>query len=80
MINLAGILMNKAEPDDDDETPFNEFEKYMKVEQIDGQDAHYVDSSDVPKILFAIFVGQKDEKRVDAAELLQKYAGESNNK
>lgn len=27
-INLCGILMNKAEPDDDDETPFEQFQKY----------------------------------------------------
>lgn len=36
----------------------------------------YVESADVPEILFKLFVGQKDAKRIDAAELLQKYAGQ----
>jgi hypothetical protein len=29
----------------------------------------------VPKIIFAVFVGQKDEKRIDAAELIEKFMG-----
>lgn len=31
IIDLAGTLMNKKNPDDDDETPFMEFEKYAKI-------------------------------------------------
>ena len=35
----------------------------------------YVDAKDVPLILFTIFVSQKDLKRIDAAELIEKYTG-----
>ena len=34
----------------------------------------YVDNKDMPKVLYAIFVGQEDEKRIDAAHLIEKYS------
>jgi len=34
----------------------------------------YLKAADVPKILLSIFIGKADEKRTDAAELLDKYA------
>jgi hypothetical protein len=35
----------------------------------------FVEFTDVPYILFTLFVGQKDAKRIDAAELIEKYIG-----
>jgi hypothetical protein len=40
---------------------------------------HYVDSKDVPTIMFHIFVGQEDEVRIDAAKLLEKVDNVNNN-
>lgn len=34
IIDLAGTLMNKAEHDDDDTRPFEEFMKYSKIKKI----------------------------------------------
>ena len=39
----------------------------------------FVNAKDVPLILFTIFVGQKDQKRIDAAELIEKYTGQEQN-
>ena len=33
ILDLAGTLMNKAEPSDSDPTPFNEFKKYSVAER-----------------------------------------------
>mgnify|MGYP000279359342 CR=1 FL=1 len=78
IVDLAGKLLNKKEPDDDDETPYNEFLKWehidiMEVEGEEDIEIQYVKAEDVPKILLAIFIGRPDEKRTDAAELLEKY-------
>ena len=57
--------------------------KYAKTEQISQkeqgpmQEVTYLDACDVPKVLFAIFCCQKDEVRVDAAELVLKYKDKS---
>jgi hypothetical protein len=40
----------------------------------------YVKAADVPKILLSIFISKKDEKRTDAAELLDKYADQGKDK
>lgn len=42
---------------------------------IDGQQTEicFVPASDMPQVIMAIFVGQKDQIRIDAAELLQRY-------
>lgn len=39
----------------------------------------FVSYKNVPLILFTIFVGQKDQKRIDAAELIEKYTGQEQN-
>ena len=76
IVHYCGILLNKASPADDDCTPFEEFTKYSKTELVDDhhgglkEEVEYVDVKHIPKILFAIFVGQKDEVRIDAAQLL----------
>ena len=63
IIHYCGILLNKSAPEDDDCTPFEEFNKYAKTEMVaehEGgpmQEITYVDADDIPKILFAIFVG-----------------------
>ena len=74
VIHHVGILLNKEDPSDDDTTPYEQFKKYAKTISHEGQEIEYCDSDDVPKILLAVFVGQKDEKRIDAASLIQKYA------
>jgi hypothetical protein len=40
----------------------------------------YVNISDVPKMLFFIFVGKKDKIRIDAAQLIHRYQDQSSNK
>lgn len=69
--------MNKETPPDDCTKTFEEFEQYMKSEIIehDGQKTEvlYVPSEHMHKIVFAVFVGQKDVVRIDAAELLNKF-------
>ena len=83
IIHHAGILLNKAEPDDSDETPFDQFEKYAQVISIKDKiseneyEVHFVDANDVPKILFMVFVSQPDVKRQEAAKLLEQYAEKS---
>jgi len=63
IIHHVGILLNKAEPHDDDTTPYDMFKKYAKTisvaedEHGAGEDIEYVESEDVPKILLAVFVG-----------------------
>lgn len=54
IIDLTGQLLNKEEPDDDDETPSNE---WMKYKNYDEYGIEFVDLQDVHKIIFAIFVG-----------------------
>jgi len=38
IIDLAGKLMNKAEPDSDDEGPYDEFQKWEHTDIIEGHD------------------------------------------
>lgn len=80
IVDLAGKLLNKKEPDDDDETPYNEFLNWHHIDLmetgVEGEsdiEIEYVKASDVPKILLAIFISRPDCKRTDAAELLEKY-------
>ena len=37
------------------------------------EEVEYVSTEIVPKILLGVFIGQKDKKRIDAAEFLFKY-------
>ena len=78
--------MNKQEPDSDDEGPYEEFLKWEYTDIIEGGEGEdnveidYVKAADVPKILLSIFISKKDEKRTDAAELLDKYADQGEDK
>ena len=78
--------MNKAEPADDCTKPFDEFMKYAqrRIVLIDKtnekQEIEYLSTSVLPKILLGIFIGQNDQKRLDAAEFLFKFGGEAQNK
>lgn len=86
VIDLAGKLLNKKEPEEDDTTPYDEFMKYAKTvivaEHEDGEhlDLQYVEVKYMPQLIFASFVGQPDEKRIDAAELLEKFVHSGENK
>jgi hypothetical protein len=76
IIDLSGQLLNKAEPSDSDTKPFDLFMKFCKTVKVSKEKGEkpellqYVSSKDVPQILFQIFVGQPDEKRIDAAMLI----------
>ena len=70
--------MNKQEPADDDTRPFDEWQKYSKFmivtdEKGDQVELEYVSKEDVQKILLGVFIGQKDQKRIDPADLVLKY-------
>ena len=86
VIDLAGKLLNKGEPSEEDCTPYDEFMKYAKTvivaesEESEHLDLQYVDVKYMPQIIFATFVSQPDAKRVDAAELLAKYDSQSESK
>lgn len=79
IIHYAGILLNKKEPLDDDTRPFDEYMKYAKSRTVideetnERMDIESVKAEDVPKILLGVFIGQEDEKRIDAAELIAKF-------
>ena len=66
IINLASILMNKEEPDDDNTKPFDEFMKYAQRRIVvnektnEREEIDYVSTDFVPKILLGVFIGQKD--------------------
>ena len=63
IINLGGILLNKAEPSDEDTRPFDEFMKYAKTRIVLNEDTdekmevEFVTAEDVPKILLGTFIG-----------------------
>jgi len=81
IIDLCGKLLNKREPDEDDETPCEEFYKYARSHEeqgssLDSCTGDYVLSEDVPKILLAVFAGQPDDKRIDAAALVNKLGSD----
>lgn len=86
LIDLAGTLLNKKAPADDDTRPYEEFMKYadtMEVKDQDGKNSipiQYVRKELFPTILLGIFIGLPDEKRIDAASLIQKYIQKSDNK
>lgn len=85
VIDLAGKLLNKKEPADDDTRPFDEWQRYaqyMVVTDDKGEkiDLEYVETKDVPKILLGVFVGQPDEKRITAAELVAQFDGKEDKK
>lgn len=86
LIDLAGTLLNKKAPSDDSTRPYEEFMKYadtMEVTDKDGQNPtpiQYVRTELFPTILLGIFIGQPDDKRIDAASLIQKYIEKSENK
>jgi|TARA_B110001450_G_scaffold141411_1_gene132420 hypothetical protein len=62
VIDLAGKLLNKKEPAEDDTTPYDEFMKYAKTvivaEHEDGEhlDLQYVEVKYMPQLIFASFV------------------------
>lgn len=62
VIDLAGKLLNKKEPDEEDTTPYDEFMKYAKTvivaEHEDGEhlDLQYVEVKYMPQLIFASFV------------------------
>ena len=66
ILDLAGTLLNKAEPDDDDPTPFQEFNKHAKEDDGDGREhakskgVKYVEAHHLPHILLFTFIGQPD--------------------
>ena len=83
VIDTCGVLLNKKEPDDDDETPSREFNRYAKVfnyewTDLDGkvqtETYNYVEAVDLPKILFAVFSKQPDEKRILVACMMEIYS------
>lgn len=86
IVDLAGVLLNKKAPSDEDTRPYEEFMKYADNQLVtdkDGNDGHYVQTvktEHVPKILMGIFIGQEDEKRIDAAALIEKFAEQGDNK
>ena len=86
LIDLAGELLNKKAPADDSTRPYEEFMKYADTTEVtdkDGQNhtpVQYVRTELFPTILLGIFIGQPDEKRIDAASLIQKYIEKSENK
>ena len=63
LIDLAGTLLNKKAPGDDDTRPYDEFMKYadtMEVRDEDGQNSipiQYVRKELFPTILLGIFIG-----------------------
>lgn len=85
ILDLAGTLMNKAEPGDNDPTPFQEFNKHAKEDDLRGHGhakskcIKYVEAQHLPHILLLTFIGQPDQKRIDAGQLIQKYGDASKN-
>lgn len=71
VVEHSGILLNKENPPDDSTVAFDEFQKYMQSETIEIEnkqtEIYFVHADDMPKVIFAIFVGQKDQVRIDAA-------------
>lgn len=62
IIDLCGTLLNKKEPDEEDQTPCEEFFKYAQARDAEesgrpGRPSDSVDIEDMPKILFAVFAG-----------------------
>lgn len=73
VIDTCGRLLNKAELNDDDERPSQLFCRYSKLHHVDDcceDEYYYVESSDVPIIIFSLFKDQPDQKRIDIAEYL----------
>jgi len=52
----------------------------VKDDKNDQVELEYVSKEDVPKILLGVFVGQKDCKRIDPADLVLKYQDQSDKK
>lgn len=79
ILDLAGKLLNKKDPDQDDVRPYEEFMRYAQVQAVadkETEEKHvfqYVDSVDVPKIILGVFVGQADEKRTEVTDALKKH-------
>ena len=73
VVDLTGQLLNKAEPAEDSTAPYDEFLKHAVTQMItdnDGQNPHivqFVPVEEMPKVIFGIFAGQVDKKRLDAA-------------
>lgn len=87
IVDLAGKMMNKQEPHEDDETPYDEFMKHAHTDIIqsgiegdEDLEIQYVSAEDVPSMLLAIFIGQPDEKRMEVANLLSRYSDQKDNK
>ena len=83
IIDLSGQLLNKEEPDSDDETPFEEFQRYQQTDIVECEDPNqppieieYVSTEDFPKIILATFISRPDVKRIDAGELISKLESE----
>jgi hypothetical protein len=82
ILDLAGKLLNKKDPDQDDVRPYEEFMRYAKVQAVaekegdEKQVFQYVDSEEVPKIILGVFVGQPDEKRSEISDALKKHNDE----
>lgn len=82
IVDLAGQLLNKADPEDHDTKPYDEFLKHALTQAVhdkDGKNPHivqFVPADEMPKVILGIFIGQPDKKRLDAAQLVMKYAEE----
>ena len=62
IIHYSAVMLNKADPDNDCDKPYQQFQKYaykMDIPTADGKTTHieFVDKADVPKILFMVFIG-----------------------
>ena len=58
ILHYSGILLNKAPIEDDSVKPAQEFMKYAKYEEIEGTNVGpFVEPQDMPKIIYACFIG-----------------------
>ena len=58
LVTMAGKLMNKKDPEDDDTRPFEEFMTHSTKTRSDGME--YVEAADMPGIIYRIFVDRPD--------------------
>ena len=78
VLDLASQLLNKEEIHDDDTEPFKIFMKYAVNDKNINQPVVLI--KEVPKMLLEIFICRKDAKRIDIANLIDKFSSNAENK
>ena len=85
IVDLAGVLLNKAAPSDEDTRPYDEFMKYAEQQLVTNKDGgeeaivQFVPVEHLPKVIYGIFISSPDEKRIDAVNLIDKYMDQGDN-